>query len=145
MTKGARKRPSRGKRLLWIVVLIAVAVLAPGPALLIAVPLCPALAALRLDRQPSRPTAQTMLLTGTASAAIPFGHQLASYPALDQALDSLGEPGPILLCWLGCLAGWLLSEVCQVASRLSLYFHSRQRVARLRRELADIDREWTSE
>ena len=144
MSKAA---PARGTRRSWLWLQGAVgggiAVTAPGSAILVAVLLCPAIVFYATEPAPGRPVGKIMLLTGSAALFMPLRTLWEHGGSLPGALDLLADPGCPLLAWVSCGAGWLMCELLQIATRLTLTAQTKHRVMALERERIEITEEWT--
>lgn len=110
----------------------AVVTLAPGFAALLGLLLAPGLVALPLDRQPGRPVARCLLLTGLAACVQPVQVLWSNGQTLSAALALLSDFQVLGTAWSAAAAGWLMAELAPLGSRLVLEALARSRIARLR-------------
>lgn len=120
----------------------AVATLAPGFALLLALLLAPGLVTLLFDREPGRPVARSVLLSGLAASMPPLRALWAAGQSLAAALALMGDVEAVGTAWSAAAAGWLLAELTPLAGRLVLETLARARVARLRAERERLVETW---
>lgn len=120
----------------------AVVTLAPGLAVLLGLLLAPGLLAMLLDREPGRPMARCVLLTGMATCVQPIEALWTNGQTLTAALGLLGNFQVVGTAWSAAAAGWLLAEVAPLGSRLVLEALARTRAARLRAEREALVEAW---
>jgi hypothetical protein len=120
----------------------ALVAIAPGIALVAAGLLVPGAVALKLDREPGRPTARTVLTCGLAGCVQPvialwnLGH------SLDTAMAIVMDPMTLGVAWSAAAAGWLLTQLMPLAVRAALEAAALTRSARLRTARARVAETW---
>ena len=115
---------------------------APGTALMALVLLAPSGVAYVMDAAPGRPHFRVIALLGAASTFAPMLLLWERGGSVDAALDLLGEPARPLLSWFCCGAGWLLTELAQVVSRLAVTAREARTIRLLDAERAQLAEEW---
>lgn len=120
----------------------AVATLAPGFAVLLGLLLTPGLIALLFDREPGRPMARCVLLTGMAACIPPAEALWINGQTVAAALGLLGDFQVVGTAWSAAAAGWLLAELAPLGSRLVLESLARSRAARLRAQRQVLIDSW---
>ena len=140
---GQKNRAGPGS-LLWLQGLLcgAFATLATPTALLAGVLLLPALIASMLDRQPGKPIARSIALSGLCGIVGPVISLWAAGHTVDAATSLATEPNNLMLAWGAAAAGWLLAEIAPVAVRAVLEAMALTRSARLRAERAQYEAAW---
>lgn len=118
------------------------AAVAPGTALLAAGLLLPGLAALKLDKEPGRPVARTVLTCGLAGCVRPVIALWHAGQSFDAALSLVTDPGVLLTAWGAAAAGWLLTQIAPLAVRAALEAAAVTKATRLKAERARIAEEW---
>jgi hypothetical protein len=145
------KKPLRGdgtagssRSLVWLSGLAcgALASISPGIAMLAAGLLMPGVVVLKLDKEPGRPIARTVLTCGLAGCVQPVITLWNAGQSFDAALSILSDPRAIGLAWSAAGAGWLLSQVTPLIVRAVLEATSLARTARLRATRGRIVEAW---
>ncbi len=150
--KQAKTRPaSRGgaaasgnRSAIWLSGLACgvLAAIAPGIAILAAGLLVPGAVALRLDREPGKPVARTVLTCGLAGCVQPVITLWNMGQSFDAALAIVSDPMTLGLAWSAAAAGWLLTQVAPLAVRAALEAAALTRSARLRAARTRIAETW---
>ena len=120
----------------------AAVALAPGPALLVAVLLAPALVAYGFERTPGKPRSEPMLILSSAACFEPMRELWSTGRTIEASFALLSEPRHIAWAWLAAAAAWLIGEVVQLVSREFGEITVRRRVAALRQERDALTAEW---
>jgi hypothetical protein len=108
------------------------AAIAPGIATLAAGLLIPGLVALKLDQDPGRPIARTVLTCGLAGCVQPVITLWNMGQSFDTAIAILTDPTAIGIAWSAAAAGWLLTQITPLAVRAALEATALARSTRLR-------------
>jgi hypothetical protein len=106
--------------------------IAPGITILGAGLLVPGVVALRLDREPGRPVARTVVTCGLAGCVQPVITLWNAGQSFDTAIAIVTDPTTIGIAWSAAAAGWLLTQVTPLAVRAALEAAALARSTRLR-------------
>ena len=144
---GKPRAGGNSRVLIWLSGLTcgALAVAAPGVALLTAALLVPGLIALKLDRAPGRPVARTVLTCGLAGSVRPMLTLLNAGFSAETAAALITDPPVVCLAWSGAAAGWLLTQLAPLAMRGLLEADGMTRLAALRSARDRILAAWKME
>ena len=128
----------------WLQGLICGGVIAtaPGTALITSVLLAPATVAYAIDATPGKPYFRVMALLGASCTFVPLRLLWDHGGSVNAALDLLGDPLRPLLSWSFCGAGWVLTELAQLAARLSMTAKETRLIKALQTERAVVVEEW---
>jgi hypothetical protein len=118
------------------------AAIAPGIATVAAGLLAPGLVALRLDREPGRPVARTVLTCGLAGCVHPVITLWNTGQSFATAIAIITDPTTIGMAWSAAAAGWLLTQVAPLAVRAALEAVALARSTRLRAARSRIAEAW---
>ncbi len=118
------------------------AAVAPGIATLAAGLLAPGAVAIKLDREPGRPVARTVLTCGLAGCVHPVITLWNTGQSFDTAIAIVSDPATIGIAWSAAAAGWLLTQVAPLAVRASLEAVALARSTRLRVARSRIVEAW---
>jgi hypothetical protein len=116
--------------------------IAPGIATVAAILLAPGVVALRLDREPGRPVARTVLTFGLASCVHPVITLWNTGQSFDTAIAVVSDPVTLGIAWSAAAAGWLLTQLTPLAVRAALEAAALARSARLRAARSRIAETW---
>jgi uncharacterized protein (DUF58 family) len=118
------------------------AAIAPGIATLAAGLLAPGLVALKLDREPGRPMARTVLTCGLAGCVHPVITLWNIGQSFGAAMAILSDPGTIGIAWGAAAAGWLMTQVTPLIIRAGLEATALARAVRLRAARERLAEAW---
>ena len=118
------------------------AAIAPGIATLAAGLLVPGAVALKLDREPGRPVARTVLTCGLAGCVHPVITLWNMGQSFDAAIAIVRDPATLGVAWSAAAAGWLLTQVAPLAVRAALEAAALARSTRLRAVRARVSETW---
>jgi hypothetical protein len=116
--------------------------IATAPVILVAILLAPAVVGYMTEPTPGRPRSETMLLLGGATIFGPLRTLWATGHSMEACMALLGDPRYVVISWLAGASGWLLEEAAQIIARQISDLSTRQRIARLERERAELVAEW---
>jgi hypothetical protein len=119
-----------------------VVAITPGLGLAAGGLLAPGLAALMLDKEAGRPIARAVLTCGVAGSVRPIMTLWNLGPTFDTALSVLFDPGTLVTAWGGAAAGWLLTQMAPLLTRMTLEAGAAAQTARLRATRARIADAW---
>lgn len=108
------------------------AAIAPGVAILVAGLLAPGIVALRLDREPGRPIARTVLTFGLAGCVQPVIALWNTGESFGAAVAIVTDPTTLGIAWAAAAAGWLLTQIVPLIVRAVLEARFLARTVRLR-------------
>jgi hypothetical protein len=108
------------------------AAVAPGLATLGAGLLVPGMVALKLDEEPGRPVARTVLTCGLAGCVQPVITLWNTGQSFDAALAIVTDPRTIGVAWSAGAAGWLLTQLAPLLVRALLEAAALGRATRLK-------------
>jgi hypothetical protein len=136
-SKASNGGPSGGggyRSVVWLSGLACgvLAAVAPGVAILAAGLLAPGAVALRLDREPGRPIARTVLTCGLAGCVQPVITLWNTGQSFDAAMAIVTDPVTLGIAWSAAAAGWLLTQIIPLIVRAVLEATFLARAARLR-------------
>jgi len=114
----------------------------PGIATVAAGLLVPGIVALRLDREPGRPVARTVLTCGLAGCVHPVITFWNTGQSFDAAMAIVTDPAAIGVAWSAAAAGWLLTQLAPLAVRAVLEATALARSTRLRAARSRIAESW---
>jgi hypothetical protein len=143
--KGKDTGKAGGNRsLVWLSGLAcgALVAIAPGTALVAACLLAPSIVALKLDHEPGRPMARTVLTCGLAGCVQPVLTLWNAGQSLDAAFAIVTDPTMAGIAWSAAAAGWLLTQLAPMGVRAVLEASSLTRATRLRLTRARIAEAW---
>jgi hypothetical protein len=118
------------------------AAVTPGIAIVVAGLLAPGLVALRLDRDPGRPVARTVLTCGLAGCVQPVITLWNTGQSLATAIAIVSDPATIGFAWSAAAGGWLLTQVTPLAVRAVLEAGALAHATRLRAVRSRIAEAW---
>jgi hypothetical protein len=141
---GPKARPAGGGPVVWLSGLACgvVVAIAPGVATVAAGLLAPGIVALKLDRQPGRAVARTVLTCGLAGCVQPITTLWNLGQSFDTALAILEDPVTIATAWGLAAAGWLMTQVAPLVVRMALEATALARATRLRAARGRIAEAW---
>jgi len=120
----------------------ALVAIAPGIATVAAGLLAPGAVALRLDREPGRPVARTVLTCGLAGCVHPVMMLWNTGQSFDTAIAIVSDPAIVGIAWSAAAAGWLLTQLAPLAVRAVLEATALTRSTRLRAARSRIGEIW---
>src|SRR5580658_2942277 len=106
------------------------AAILPGIATVAAGLLAPGVVALRLDREPGRPVARTVLTCGLAGCVHPVITLWNTGQSFDTAIAIVSDPATVGIAWCAAAAGWLLTQLAPLIVRAVLEAGSLARATR---------------
>ncbi len=118
------------------------AAVAPGIATVAAGLLLPGAVALKLDREPGRPVARTVLTCGLAGCVQPVIALWNSGQSFDTAIAIVTDPGVLGVAWGAAAAGWLMTQLSPLLVRAALEAAALARASRLRAMRGRIAEAW---
>jgi hypothetical protein len=118
------------------------AAILPGIATVAAGLLAPGLVALRLDQEPGRPVARTVLTCGLAGCVHPVIMLWNLGQSFQAALAIVTDPKTICIAWSAAGAGWLLTQIVPLGVRVALEAVALGRSTRLRAMRSRIAEAW---
>jgi hypothetical protein len=118
------------------------AMVAPGLAILAAGLLAPGLVALKLDREPGRPVARTIMTFGLAACVQPVMTLWNSGQSFNAAIAIVTDPAVAGMAWSAAAAGWLLTQLMPLAIRAVLEATTLARATRLRAARLRLAEAW---
>lgn len=118
------------------------AAIAPGLATVAAGLLVPGVVALKLDREPGRPVARTVLTCGLAGCVQPVITLWNMGQSFDTAVAIVTDPSTLGIAWSAAAAGWLLTQLTPLAVRAALEATALARSTRLRAARSRIAESW---
>jgi hypothetical protein len=118
------------------------AAIAPGIATVAAGLLVPGAVALKLDQEPGRPVARTVLTCGLAGCVHPVIMLWNMGQSFDTALAIISDPWTLGVAWSAGAAGWLLTQLAPLAVRAALEAAALARSTRLRAARSRIAETW---
>jgi hypothetical protein len=123
-----------GRSLVWLSGLTCgvLAAVTPGIAMAAAALLAPGIVALKLDGEPGRPVARTVLTCGLAGCVQPVITLWNTGQSFDAALSVIGDPASVGLAWSAAAAGWLMTQLAPLGVRTVLEAAALTRATRLR-------------
>jgi hypothetical protein len=141
---GPKAQPAGGGPVVWLSGLACgvVVAIAPGVATVAAGLLAPGIVALKLDRQPGRAVARTVLTCGLAGCVQPVMSLWNLGQSFDTALAILQDPAAVATAWGLAAAGWLMTEVAPLIVRAALEAAALARATRLRALRGRIAEAW---
>jgi hypothetical protein len=116
--------------------------IAPGVATAAAGLLAPGLVAIKLDREPGRPVARSVLTCGLAGCVHPVMMLWNVGQSFDSAIAIVTDPTIIGIAWSAAAAGWLLTQLAPLAVRAALEAAALARSTRLRAARSRIAETW---
>ncbi|MSP02694.1 MAG: hypothetical protein EXR07_16840 [Acetobacteraceae bacterium] len=133
-----------GRATVWLSGLACgvLAAIAPGTALVAGCLLAPGIVALKLDREPGRPVARTVLTCGLAGCVQPIITLWNAGQSLDTAFAIVADPGATGVAWSAAAAGWLMTQLIPLGVRAALEATALTRATRLRASRARIAEAW---
>jgi hypothetical protein len=149
-TKQRRTRQGNGgiaganRSVVWLSGLACgvLAAIVPGIAAVAAGLLAPGVVALRLDREPGRPVARTVLTCGLAGCVHPVITLWNTGQSFETAVAIVTDPTTIGIAWSAAAAGWLLTQIAPLAVRVALEAVALGRSTRLRAARSRIAEAW---
>lgn len=118
------------------------ATILPGIATVAAGLLAPGVVALRLDREPGRPVARTVLTCGLAGCVHPVITLWNTGQSFQTAIAIITDPTTIGIAWGAAGAGWLLTQIIPLVVRVALEAVALGRSTRLRATRSQIAEAW---
>jgi hypothetical protein len=142
--QGNRDNGGSNRSVVWLSGLAcgALVAIAPGIATVAAGLLAPGLLALKLDREPGRPVARTVLTCGLAGCVHPVITLWNTGQSLETAMTIVTDPAVLLIAWSAAAAGWLLTQLAPLAVRAALEAVALARSTRLRAARARVAEAW---
>jgi hypothetical protein len=142
--QGKPETPGSSRSVVWLSGLACgvLAAIEPGIATVAAGLLAPGVVALRLDREPGRPVARTVLTCGLAGCVHPVITLWNTGQSLTTAIAIVTDPPTIGTAWSAAAAGWLLTQVAPLAVRIALEAVALARSTRLRIARSRIADAW---
>ena len=136
--------PPRQHSLVWLQGLLcgALATLATPTALLLGVLLGPALLAVFLDTEQSKPIGRSVVLFSMAASVEPLKTLWVSGHTMQVAATLVGDLQVVGYAWIAAAAGWLLAQILPIVVRTILDTLGLARSAQLRAERAKLVSEW---
>jgi hypothetical protein len=143
-SRGKRETAGSGRSVTWLSGLACgvLAAIAPGIATVAAGLLAPGVVALKLDREPGRPVARTVLTCGLAGCVHPVITLWNAGQSFETAIAIITDPTIIGIAWGAAAAGWLLAEVVPLMVRVSFEAVALARSTRLRATRFRIAEAW---
>ena len=128
------EKPGESRSLIWLQGLACgvLAAIAPGIALGVGGLVAPGLIALKLDKDPGRPVARTVLTFGLAGSVHPMLTLWNAGQSVDAALAILTDPAQAGPAWAAAACGWLIAQIAPLGVRAALEAAALTRAARLR-------------
>ena len=120
----------------------ALVAIAPGVATVAAGLLAPGLLALRLDNEPGRPVARTVLTCGLTGCVHPVMTLWNMGQTFSTAVAIVTDPGTIVLAWSLAAGGWLMAQGAPLLVRAALEAAALARTAKLRTMRTRIAEAW---
>jgi len=118
------------------------AAIAPGVAIVAAGLLAPGFVALKLDREPGRAVARTVLTCGLAGCVHPVIALWNTGQSFDAAMSIVTDPGVLGVAWSAAAAGWLLTQLAPLLVRAALEAGALGRATRLRAARGRLTEAW---
>jgi len=118
------------------------AAIAPGVAIVAAGLLAPGFVALKLDQDPGRPMARTVLTCGLAGCVHPVITLWNTGQSFEAAMAIVTDPGVLGVAWSAAAAGWLLTQLAPLIVRAGLEAAAIGRATRLRAARGRLAEEW---
>ena len=118
------------------------AAILPGIATVAAGLLAPGVVALRLDREPGRPVARTVLTCGLAGCVHPVITLWNTGQSFETAIVIVTDPTTIGIAWSAAGAGWLLTQIVPLVVRVALEAVALGQSTRLRAARSRIAEAW---
>lgn len=144
MHQGKAPLANSARSVVWLSGLACgvLAAIAPGIAAVGVSLLAPGVVALRLDREPGRPVARTVLTCGLACCVHPVITLWNTGQSFTTAMAIVTDPTIIGVAWSAAAAGWLLTQVIPLAVRVALEAVALARTTRLRAARSRIAEAW---
>ncbi len=133
-----------GRSVVWLSGLACgvLAAIEPGVAIVAAGLLAPGIVAVRLDREPGRPMARTVLTCGLAACVQPVMTLWNTGQSIATAIQIVTDPATIGFAWSAAAGGWLLTQIAPLAVRAALEAAAVARATRLRAIRSRIAAAW---
>jgi hypothetical protein len=137
-TTGARQAAASGsgggRPVVWLSGLACgvLAAVTPGVAIVAVGLLAPGFVALKLDQEPGRPVARTILTCGLAGCVHPVMTLWNSGQSFGAAIAIVTDPSALGMAWSAAAAGWLLTQLAPLLVRAALEAAVLARATRLR-------------
>jgi hypothetical protein len=140
----ARRDTGGNRSVIWFSGLAcgALVVIAPGIAALALGLLAPGALAVRLDHEPGRPIARSVVTFGLAGCVHPVILLWNMGQSFDTAIAILMDPTTLAVAWAAAGAGWLLTQMAPLAVRAVLEAAALTRSVRLRAERTRLAETW---
>jgi hypothetical protein len=122
----------------------ALAVAAPGLAVLAGVLLLPGLVAAAMAGRAWRAEARCVLLAGVAMSVAPLLALWRDGAGIEAAMAALGQGDALPLAWGAAGLAWLLAEAGPLVLASAMEARAANRIARLRDEHAALSGDWTA-
>jgi hypothetical protein len=131
---GSPDEASGGRSVVWLSGLACgvLAAVAPALATLAAGLLLPGLVALKLDQEPGRPIARTVLTFGLAGCVHPVIILWNTGQSFETAVAIVTDPKMAGAAWIAAAMGWLMTQIAPLVMRAILEATALARAARLR-------------
>jgi hypothetical protein len=138
------RKPEGNRSVVWLSGLACgvLTAIAPGVATLAAGLLLPGMVALKLDQEPGRPVARTVLTCGLAGCVQPVITLWNAGQSFDAAVAILSDPAVIGIAWSAAAAGWLLSQLAPLIVRMVLEAAALARATGLRLTRGRVAEAW---
>ena len=145
MRRGRLGRHGGGARSAWAqgLLLGALAVAAPGLALMTGVLLLPGLLAVAIAGPEWRGQARAVLLAGLALSLAPLLALWRAGAGIGGAIVALGQGATLSMTWGAAGFAWLLAEAAPLLLAAVMEARAAARLARLREEHAALAADWT--
>jgi hypothetical protein len=142
--KGKAEVAANNRSVVWLSGLACgvLAAIAPGIATLAIWLLAPGVVALKLDQEPGRPVARTVLTCGLAGCVHPVITLWNAGQSFTAAVAIVTDPATIGIAWSAAAAGWLLTQIAPLAVRAALEAVALARSTRLRAARSRIADAW---
>lgn len=142
--RGKSETGSGNRSVVWLSGLACgvLAAITPGIAIVVAGLLAPGMIALRLDREPGRPVARTVVTCGLAACVQPVITLWNAGQSFATAIAIVTDPPAIGIAWSACAAGWLLSQIAPLVVRVALEAVALTRSTRLRAARSRVADAW---
>jgi hypothetical protein len=136
--------PGGSRSVVWLSGLACgvLAAVTPGTAVVAAALLAPGIVAVKLDQEPGRPIARTILTCGLAGCVHPIIMLWNAGQAFDTAIAIISDPANLGIAWSAAAAGWLMTQIVPLIVRAVLEGGALTRAARLRVSRAKIAEAW---
>jgi len=129
-----RRAASGARSVVWLSGLACgvLAAIAPGLAIVGAGLLAPGFVALKLDREPGRPMARTVMTFGLAACVHPVLTLWNSGQSIGAAIAIVSDPAMTGIAWVAAATAWLLTQLTPLLVRAVLEAAALAQTTRLR-------------